>query len=180
MTRSVADAALILTVIAGKDSLDNYTSTQPPTVPDYTKALKSRGLKGARLGVPRQFVSSDETILAAFNASLDVMRGLGATVVDSVDYPAFGLDAGKNETVVLTTDFKARPKRLQLVNIDLNVSQVDLNRYLAELVHVPSGVKNLAGLIAYNSAHADKELLEPYWTDQSRSAHTVSRIASID
>ena len=112
MARSVADAALILTAMAGKDPLDNYTSAQPPVVPDYSKALNASALKGARLGVARQFTAGDahdKHILAAFNATLQVLEDLGATIIDPVDYPAFEeMEASDNETIVLTTDFKVR------------------------------------------------------------------------
>ncbi|KAI0786931.1 amidase signature enzyme [Abortiporus biennis] len=151
MCRSVADAAAILTVIAGKDPLDNFTLAQPPSVPDYTKTLNKNALKGVRLGVPRGFVSRNANVLAAFNASLDIIRGLGATIVDPADFPDFAeMQASDNETIVLDTDFK-----------------VDVNNYIAGLVEVPTGVKNLADLIAFNTAHADEELVQPFWTDQS-------------
>ena len=51
MTRSVTDAAIVLSVIAGKDPKDNFTLAQPDTVPDYTKALNTSALQGARIGV---------------------------------------------------------------------------------------------------------------------------------
>ena len=38
---------------------------------------------------------------------------------------------------------------------------------------MPSGVKNLADIVAYNLAHAEEELVEPYWTDQSGSAKST-------
>lgn len=38
---------------------------------------------------------------------------------------------------------------------------------MAGLREVPTGVKTLADLIAFNIAHADEELVPPYWTDQS-------------
>ena len=47
-------------------------------------------------------------------------------------------------------------------------SQNGLNKYISELVDVPTGVQDLAGLIAFNNAHPDLELVEPYWTDQSQ------------
>lgn len=80
MTRSVADAASILSVIAGRDPLDNFTLAQPIVVPDYSKALDKNALKGARLGIPRSFQGSDPNIIAAFNASVDIMVKLGATI----------------------------------------------------------------------------------------------------
>ncbi|RPD68054.1 amidase signature enzyme [Lentinus tigrinus ALCF2SS1-7] len=159
MTRSVADAAVVLSIIAGPDQRDNYTLAQPPVVPDYTKALNANALRGVRLGVPRQlfrvnasgFPVLDEHEIAAFNASLDTLRALGVTVVDPADFVNHEeLVASKNETAVMSVDLK-----------------YGLNRYISELVDVPTGVKDLAGLIAFNEAHADLELVEPYWTDQS-------------
>ncbi|OBZ76636.1 hypothetical protein A0H81_03091 [Grifola frondosa] len=150
--RSVADAAVILTAIAGRDPRDNFTLAQPLKVPNYLQALKPDGLKGVRLGVPRKFFETgNANVLAAFNASIDIIRGLGATVVDPADFPDFDeLRASDNETIVLDTDFK-----------------VDVNQYISELLDVPTGVKNLADLIAFNTAHADEELVKPFWTDQS-------------
>ncbi|KAH9848115.1 amidase signature enzyme [Lenzites betulinus] len=152
MARSVADAAVVLSIIAGRDPRDNFTLAQPPIVPDYTKALKADGLKGVRLGVPRKFFTrTNANIVAAFNASLDTIRNLGATIVDPADFPDFAeLEASRNETIVTQTDFK-----------------VGINQYIAELLSVPTGVKTLADLIAFNTAHADEELVQPFWTDQS-------------
>lgn len=76
----MADAAAILTVIAGRDPLDNFTLAQPEPVPDFSKALNPHALKGARLGIPRSFQGSDPNIIAAFNASVEIIKGLGATI----------------------------------------------------------------------------------------------------
>lgn len=43
-----------------------------------------------------------------------------------------------------------------------------MNNYIAGLLEVPTGVKNLSDLIAFNIANADKELIPPYYTDQSQ------------
>ena len=107
MCRSVADAAIILSVIAGPDSFDNFTLVQPSPVPDFTKALKVNALKGARLGVPRLFQGQDPNIIAAFNDSLEVMKEMGAIIVDPADFPdAEELLGSQNESLVLSVDFK--------------------------------------------------------------------------
>lgn len=108
ITRSVEDAALLLSAIArGPDPLDNYTLAQPRPVPDYAKALNKHALRGVRLGVPRKFQGTDENIIKAFNASIEVIRGLGAEVVDPAEFEdAKELLASDNETTVLSTDFK--------------------------------------------------------------------------
>ncbi|KAK7062779.1 hypothetical protein VNI00_000268 [Paramarasmius palmivorus] len=46
ITRSVSDAAIVLSVIAGKDPNDNFTLAQPDTVPDFTLALDANALQG--------------------------------------------------------------------------------------------------------------------------------------
>ncbi|TFY52700.1 hypothetical protein EVG20_g10439, partial [Dentipellis fragilis] len=151
MARSVADAAAILTIISGRDPLDNFTSAQPPAVPDFSKALKPDGLKGVRLGVPRLFQGSDQNVIAAFNASIEIIRGLGATVVDPAEFPdAEEILASNNETIVVNTDLK-----------------VGIKNYISGLLKVPTGVTDLADLIAFNIAHADEELIPPFYADQS-------------
>ena len=108
MARSVADAAAILSIIAGRDPRDNFTLAQPARVPDYTLALKHDALKGARLGVPRQlFARTNAVMVAAFNASLDTFRAFGATIVDPADLPDTAeLRASGNESIVTQADFK--------------------------------------------------------------------------
>ena len=108
MARSVADAALILSAMAGRDPRDNYTLAQPAAVSDYTKALRVDALRGARLGVPRNmFADVDADVLAAFNDALDIIEGLGATIVDPADLPDWDeIKVSENETIVAMADFK--------------------------------------------------------------------------
>lgn len=119
MTRSLADAAAVLTVIAGKDRLDNYTLAQPTKVPDYTKALKKDALHGKRIGVPRK-VFLNQTItgltdaeIEAFEGALTTLKKLGATVVDNADLPsAEEIVTSDAEGTVLNVDFKVCALRL--------------------------------------------------------------------
>jgi aspartyl-tRNA(Asn)/glutamyl-tRNA(Gln) amidotransferase subunit A len=79
--RTVEDAALTLSAIAGPDRADATSS--PESLPDLSSAL-SGDVKGLRVGVPRTFVSAgvDDAVKAAFGASLEVLRDAGATLVD--------------------------------------------------------------------------------------------------
>jgi len=52
----VADAAALLSVIAGRDEDDPITNTAPERVKDYTLFLDEQGLRGARLGVDRKSI----------------------------------------------------------------------------------------------------------------------------
>ncbi|KZT05015.1 amidase signature enzyme [Laetiporus sulphureus 93-53] len=169
MCRTVADCAIILSAIAGRDPHDNYTLGQLATVPDYTKSLRRDGLKGARLGVPRKVLEgADANILIAFNEALEVLRTLGAKVVDPADFEGEGEHGwnAEKEDVVLCGDLK-----------------VNVNSYLSKLVEVPTGTRTLADLIEFNKTHADKELVEPFWNDQSRfikSESTPQDVAYFD
>lgn len=79
MTRTVADNALLLSVIAGADPEDPSASHEP--VPDYTQAL-GRGVRGMRIGVPPRALIADyhPDVLRAFDAALAVFTTRGATV----------------------------------------------------------------------------------------------------
>jgi aspartyl-tRNA(Asn)/glutamyl-tRNA(Gln) amidotransferase subunit A len=85
LTRTVEDAAIVLNAIAGPDPRDPMTPPVP--VQDYRAGL-SGGVQGLRLGVPRKgFCDSlDPQVAIAFEAALDVFRGLGA-IVEDVETP---------------------------------------------------------------------------------------------
>jgi aspartyl-tRNA(Asn)/glutamyl-tRNA(Gln) amidotransferase subunit A len=88
LARSVEDAAIVLSVIAGADPADATSSPEP--VPDYAAALNGE-IRGSRIGVPRRLVESgvDPEIAAAFRSALDVLTARGATLVD-VELPNAG------------------------------------------------------------------------------------------
>ena len=93
MARSVYDVAALLSVIAGVDAADGATKAgEGHHVADYTQALKVDALKGARIGVARDFFGQDDDVDWVMEASLDVMRKQGATVVD-VRLPKWVLDS---------------------------------------------------------------------------------------
>lgn len=85
LARTVEDCALVLRAIAGPDARDPTCEARP--VPDYEAAL-ARPVAGMRIGRPRQFFyeDCDPEIAAAMEASLEVFRRLGATVLE-VDIP---------------------------------------------------------------------------------------------
>jgi aspartyl-tRNA(Asn)/glutamyl-tRNA(Gln) amidotransferase subunit A len=81
MTRTVADAALMLGVMAGHDAADATSSCR--AVPDYTKALE-RGIAGLRIGLPQNYyfdgVSAE--MAASVRKAANVIAGLGARVTE--------------------------------------------------------------------------------------------------
>ncbi|MGD9933011.1 MAG: amidase [Dehalococcoidia bacterium] len=80
MTRSVADAAAVLEVIAGRDPAD--PTSLPATVPAYTQAC-GRGVSGLRIGVDEAFntASLDPEVVRLVASAGDVLRSLGAEIV---------------------------------------------------------------------------------------------------
>jgi len=93
MARSVHDVAAMLSVIAGVDPADASTKAgEGRRVADYTQSLKADALKGARLGIARDFLGQDTDVDWVMEASLEAMRKQGATIVD-VRLPKWLLDA---------------------------------------------------------------------------------------
>jgi len=88
VTRTVADTAAVLQVIAGEDPDDPVTAASRGKVDaSYAAALRRDGLKGARLGVLHQAYDTptlDREVDAVFRAALGELRTLGAEVIDPV------------------------------------------------------------------------------------------------
>ena len=99
------DCALMMNALAGYDPLDNASADV--AIPDFAKSLGG-GLSDLRIGVPRNFFETDVTcepeVLAAFNAALDVFRGLGATVAD-ISLPPLGLFTDVNSLITAAEGF---------------------------------------------------------------------------
>jgi len=93
MTRSVYDIALSLNATVGVDKADEATQKSAGKFEkDYTRFLKKDALKGARIGIARDFMGADEDVDWVIESALAAMRAAGATVVD-VRYPKWLLDA---------------------------------------------------------------------------------------
>ena len=93
MARHVYDVAAALGVLAGVDPADGATAASRDLETDYTQFLDAEALAGARIGIARDFLGQDPDVDWVVEASLDVMREAGATIVD-VRFPRWLLDAG--------------------------------------------------------------------------------------
>jgi aspartyl-tRNA(Asn)/glutamyl-tRNA(Gln) amidotransferase subunit A len=84
-TQTVADAALLLSVLAGVDAADATSAAQP--VEDYAAALTG-DLTTLRIGVPRALLGDGVApdVLRAFETGLQTLAGRGAQIVD-IDLP---------------------------------------------------------------------------------------------
>ncbi len=139
MTRTVTDAALLLQALAGMDPQDAVTTKSNGKVPDYTQSLLKDGLKGARIGVARNFFGSNDAVDTVIEQALRVLQTQGAILVDPVEVPNVS-KYGDSELEVLLYEFKA-----------------DLPLYLAR--YAPGApIRNMADLIAFNLQHKDQEL----------------------
>jgi amidase len=136
----VADAAAVLSAIADSGA-------------DYRQSLDAGGLKGARIGVAREFHTGySEHTDEVFERALDVLRACGAEVIDDVQIPGhaelrgnFGDTDQRAERIVLEYEFKA-----------------DIATYLG--TRPDAGVRTLSDLIRFNEEHADQEL--PYFRQE--------------
>ena len=140
MTRTVMDAAVLLTTIAGTDARDPATREADKHATDFTRNLAA-GIRGMRIGVPREklFGYSEKTDALA-NKAIEALKELGAVIVDPANIPTAG-KVDDDEYEVLLYEFKD-----------------GLKKYFAD---VSSPIKSLADMIAYNKAHAAEEM--PYF-----------------
>ncbi|HEV2128274.1 MAG TPA: amidase [Thermomicrobiales bacterium] len=144
--RTVADAAAALGVLAGTDQRDPMTADATDKGHrDYTQFLDPNGLRGARIGVPRnvKFFGYSREADVIIEAAIDALRNLGAEVIDPADFPH------PDETLeaAATTEFE----------VLLYEFKADLNAYLA--ARDDPEVGSLADLIEFNEMHFEEELI---------------------
>ncbi|MCS6802452.1 MAG: Asp-tRNA(Asn)/Glu-tRNA(Gln) amidotransferase subunit GatA [Chloroflexota bacterium] len=86
LARTVEDAAIVLTAIAGRDPNDSTSADVP--VPDFRAALHG-DLRGLRLGVPKEYfvTGMQPGVDAALRAAIRELEALGATVDWDVSLP---------------------------------------------------------------------------------------------
>lgn len=188
ITRTVADAAVMLGALTGVDPRDPATQDSAGKYyNDYTQFLDLNGLRGARIGIPREvYFGYDSRADAIIETAIEAVRHAGAVIIDPADIPtAQTLKNGRNEREVLLYEFK-----------------VDLEQYLAGRVAHPNYAgqpipRNLADLIAFNEANADLEmptfkqekfeaaqakgpLTEPTYLEALAANHRLSQEQGID
>ena len=140
--RTVEDAALVLSVIAGFDPSDPASVNQ--TLPNYLAALDPGGLRGVRLGIPRtKFFGYSAAADRIAEEAIEALRDAGAEIVDPADFANVEEMAKSHaELTDLLFEFKD-----------------GINRYLSDLDG--EGPRTLTELIAFNRDQAHREM--PYF-----------------
>jgi amidase len=177
IARTVRDAAILLSALAGVDPRDSTTSASAgKAASDYTKFLDPHGLRGARIGVARKYFGSNDAQDLLMNNLIDAMKRQGAEIIDPADLPTHG-KFDDTEFLILQYELKA-----------------DLNAYLAAR---PGAPRSLKDVIDFNDRNRDKEM--PYfaqdiflkaeakgplttkeYTDALEANHRLSRKEGID
>ncbi|MEO8432571.1 MAG: amidase [Acidobacteriota bacterium] len=145
MARTVADAAVLLSALAGADPSDGVTREAAGKAKADYAVFAPGDLAGVRIGVPRKgLFGQSGTADRLVEAAISDLKRLGAVIVDPADIDSVG-DFDKAEFEVLLYEFKA-----------------DLNAYLAALPG-PAGThpRSIAELIVFNEKNRDREM--PYF-----------------
>ena len=140
MTRTVTDAAIVLSALAGADSRDSATEASGgKTHRDYTQFLDANGLRGARIGVARKFFGANTRANRIFETALETMKRAGAELIDPAELPTHGR-FGSAEHELMLYEFKA-----------------GLNAYFASL-GPKAPVRSLQDVIEFNEQNKEREL----------------------
>ncbi len=110
MARSVYDVAALLGPMTGVDAADPPTKTSAGKADtDYTKYLKTGSLKGARIGVARDFMGQDSETDRVMETAIATLKKQGAVIVDPLPYPQYLLDMRQSLlTSMMAAEFKAQ------------------------------------------------------------------------
>lgn len=163
MTRTVADAAYLLTAMVTKNSEDPATLLQPVKKIKYENFLKKDGLSGKRIGIIRKPFRMHDGLPKIFDDSINIMKSNGAVIIDNLEFgDRDGI--GEAEGIVLRYEFKHY-----------------LNDYLQNTPETVNS-KSLADLISFNIEHQADEM--PYFKQEiflgSQEKGTLSNKEYID
>ncbi len=147
IARTVSDAAVLLAALAGSDPEDAATAAAAKAkLGDIAKALDPRALRGARIGVVRQYAGFHPGVDKVFEGALEVLKKQGAVLVDPAAVETIGKFEA-DEFTVLLYELKA-----------------DMNAYLKRR-GAGAPVHTLKEIIAFNIAHAKEEM--PYFGQET-------------
>ncbi len=122
LARNVRDAATLLSVIAGHDSLDSTSMTVPAAV--YAAAL-SDDVKGLRVGVPKEYFGPgmQPEVEQAVRAAVEQLRSLGAEIHEvSLPHTDYGIPI---YYLLAPAEASANLARFDGVRYGLRVSEPD-------------------------------------------------------
>jgi amidase len=177
MAVHVADLAVALSVMVGADSRDAAVVTRPPV--DYTASLNPAALKGARLGLARDFIGANKAWDAVIQSAIAQLREKGAEVVE-VRLPSYllGLLAGVYPTVRDTEfRFQIEAYLATLPGTGLPRTHADIIR-LSEAIKAPTPegwIPNPARLEAYRREAATGTLDEPLYRSAAFEGRKIVR-----
>jgi amidase len=169
MARSVYDVAVSLGVMTGVDAADAATQGSAGKFEtDYTQYLKKGALKGARIGVARDYFKQSVETDYVMEQSIATLKSLGAIIVDNLKYPEYLL-LGMG---TLTDQMSAREFKAQ-VSTYLATLKPEYPNSLEELIAAAdaqgSGYNNPWRLNAMkNSQATDGDLNAPLYKAQQQ------------
>lgn len=146
MSRSVKDAAILLSALTGIDEKDSITKNSVGKIKkDYTLSLAQASLKGKRFGIDSSFLKGHEEVDRLLKNTLDQMKASGAEIIE-VDFVKPNRDLGGDEFTVLKYEFKT-----------------GLNKYLAS--SSLDSIKTLDDIIKFNETHDSTAM--PYFDQET-------------
>ena len=158
IAKSVTDAAILLGVLEGPapDPADPATrACLPPPGRDYTRFLRREGLRGARIGIPREFYFGASLTAAqrkVMDEAIEILRQQGAVVIDPADIPSVVADDPRNSLLRWNTCQSGKGSDAGCSTVFKYGLKRDFNQWLASLGPT-APVKSLTDLRKFNLAH---------------------------
>jgi amidase len=141
MTRTVRDAAILLSAMTGRDNDDAMNAGEMQR--DFTGYLDVNALHGKRIGVEKSFLEGHEGVVALYKQAIDLMKSKGALIIE-VELLKQTRQLGDAEFELLKFEFKD-----------------GLNKYLSS---ANAKVKTLADVITFNKQNEAKAM--PYFKQE--------------
>ena len=180
-TRNVADAAILLEVLSGRDKKDPFTLNAPEDNPNYSSLNNADCLNGWTIGVVRNLYHGDPRVENLLDDAIKILKELGAKIKDYIHLEnTMSLKIPERE--VLLHEFK-HGLNLYLSNQHKNLDR-QTPRSLEELIAFNENHNNFVmpffGQDLFEKAINKGDLRSEVYLDSLRDCRRLSRKQGID
>lgn len=153
LAKSILDAAHVLTAIAGNNPGDPWSQPDPRDVlarprpadgTDFRQFCNASALNGMRIAVPRHVMSAKPWVAEKFEEALEVIKSLGATIVDSATFPEWTLQFYENHQEEMEFSFYASFRN-------------NVETFLGLMKHNPHNLHTLRDLVRFTETTPKEE-----------------------
>ena len=160
IARTVKDAAELLSIIAGKSTLDKRTWNIPFEIPDYAESCQLKDLSSLRIGIARNgFRNTHQAVITEFERAITILKIAGASITDNANFSSLA-------------EWDDWDKEDRNIHSEVHFKEA-IEAHFKTLVENPNNIHTLEDLIDFTKRHPEEDYSSrniDWWLGSMRSS----------